>query len=153
MKYNDTRETCTGGAYFVCTLPFTLTGRVMEGKHLGRSIGFPTANLSYEPASGQWPPEGVYIATVLMEGDQRPHTAILNQGRHPTAPEGPPTVEAHLLDNPGQSLYGKQLTLTYRQFLRPETTFSSLEDLQKQLEKDRQAARLWHAQHLLKGDL
>lgn len=137
----------------MCTLPFTLTGRVMEGKHLGRSIGFPTANLSYEPASGQWPPEGVYIATVRMEGEDRPRIAILNQGRHPTAPEGAPTVEAHLLDDPGQCLYGQQLTLTYRQFLRPETTFSSLEDLQKQLEKDRQAARLWHAQHLLKGDL
>lgn len=152
MKYNDTRETCTGGVCLVCTLPFTLTGRVMEGKHLGRSIGFPTANLSYEPSAGPWPPEGVYIATVLIEGENHPHTAILNQGRHPTAPEGAPTVEAHLLDAPGQSLYGKQLTLTYRQFLRPETAFASLEDLKNQLQKDRQAALLWHTQHLLKGE-
>ena len=136
----------------MCTLPFILTGRVMEGKHLGRSIGFPTANLSYEPLAGQWPPEGVYIATALIEGEEHPRTAIINQGRHPTAPEGPPTVEAHLLDAPAQSLYGRQLTLTYRRFLRPETTFASLDDLQSQLEKDRQAALLWHTQHLLKGE-
>lgn len=132
----------------MCTLPFTLTGRVMEGKHLGRSIGFPTANLSYEPSAGPWPPEGVYIATVLIEGENHPHTAILNQGRHPTAPGGPPTIEAHLLGYPADdSLYGRRIDLTYLLYLRPERSFPSLQALQVQLREDRQAAVAYADEH------
>lgn len=128
--------------------PFCLSGRVIEGKHLGRSIGFPTANLAYDPHDRPWPREGVYIATARVEGDARTYLSILNQGRHPTAPEGLPTVEAFLLDYTGPSLYGKRLHLTYQQFLRPERKFASLEALKAQLLQDQQSARDWYT----KGD-
>lgn len=128
--------------------PFYLSGRVIEGKRLGRSIGFPTANLAYDPHDRPWPREGVYIATAQVEGDDRTYLSILNQGRHPTAPEGLPTVEAFLLDYHGPSLYGKRLHLTYQQFLRPEQKFASLEDLKAQLLRDQQSARDWYT----KGD-
>ena len=135
----------------MCTLSFSLTGRVMEGKHLGRTLGFPTANLAYDPQDRRWPREGVYIATAQVEGDDTPYVAILNQGHHPTAPDGAPTVEAHLLDYQGPSLYGCQLELTYRRFLRPEIRFASLAALHRQLDQDKQAARQWQETESWKG--
>ena len=132
-------------------LSFSLTGRVMEGKHLGRTLGFPTANLTYDPQDRHWPKEGVYIVTAQIEGDDTPYVAILNQGRHPTAPDGAPTVEAHLLDYKGPPLYGRQLALTYRRYLRPEIKFASLEALHRQLEQDKQLARQWQKAELWKG--
>ena len=71
------------------------------------------------------------------------YLCVLNQGRHPTAPGGAPTVEAHLLDYDGGPLYGEEITLEYLHFLRPETTFPSLEALRDQLNRDKQNARSW----------
>ena len=124
-------------------LPFELTGLVVPGKQLGRRLGFPTANIAYDPLSRVWPREGVYAGIAMLENDDRRYLAILNQGRHPTAPGGMPTVEAHLLGHPDIPLYGRRLTLVYRVFLRPETAFASLEALQNQLALDRQSALAW----------
>ncbi len=124
-------------------LPFELTGTVVPGKQLGSRLGFPTANIAYDPQSRDWPREGVYAGVATVEGESQSYVAILNQGRHPTAPGGMPTVEAHLLGYPERPLYAKRLTLTYRLFLRPETTFSSLDALRRQLAKDKQSALQW----------
>lgn len=124
-------------------LPFTLCGTVQRGKRLGSRLGFPTANIAYQPGDREWPREGVYVGVAQMgEGGER-YLAILNQGRHPTAPEGAPTVEAHLIGFPYEPLYGAGLRLSYRHFLRGEMTFVSLEALQAQLERDRQSALAW----------
>lgn len=128
-------------------LPFELTGQVVPGKQLGTKLGFPTANIAYDPQSRQWPREGVYVGVASISGDDRRYIAILNQGRHPTAPGGMPTVEAHLLDYPMQPLYGKRLTLTYRDFLRSEVTFPSLDALREQLAQDRLNALAWARTH------
>jgi len=135
-------------------LPFELTGRVVPGKQLGTKLGFPTANIAYDPQSRAWPREGVYVGVASVEGDSRRYVTILNQGRHPTSPDGMPTVEAHLLGYPECPLYGKQLTLCYRAFLRPETAFPSLDALRSQLASDRQNALAWAAEnepHLTEG--
>ena len=135
-------------------LPFELTGLIVHGKQLGSTLGFPTANIAYDPQSRCWPREGVYVGVANVEGEDRSYVAILNQGRHPTAPGGMPTVEAHLLGHPNRPLYGKRLMLCYRAFLRPETTFPSLEALRAQLAKDRRNALAWAAQnepHLTEG--
>lgn len=124
-------------------LPFVLTGQVVPGKQLGSRLGFPTANIAYDPHSRLWPKEGVYVGIAALENDDRRYLAILNQGRHPTAPGGMPTVEAHLLGYPNVPLYGRSLTLTYRAFLRPETTFESLDALKHQLAGDRLSALQW----------
>ena len=97
-------------------LPFRLEGVTVRGKRLGTRLGYPTANLKYPPTE-TLPADGVYVA--LAEVDGRRYPAVLNQGRHPTAPEGNPTVETHLLGYPGGDLYGKPLTLTYLHNLRP----------------------------------
>ena len=128
-------------------LPFELTGLIVPGKQLGTKLGFPTANIAYDPQSRQWPCEGVYAGVATVEGEDRSYAAILNQGRHPTSPDGMPTVEAHLLGYPQQPLYGKRLTLVYRVYLRPETTFPSLDALREQLAADRLNALEWASQN------
>jgi len=135
-------------------LPFELTGQVVPGKQLGTKLGFPTANIAYDPQSREWPREGVYAGVAAIEGEDRSYIAILNQGRHPTAPGGMPTVEAHLLGYPERPLYGKRLTLCYRAFLRSETTFPSLDALRDQLAQDRLNALEWakiNEPHLTEG--
>ena len=140
--------------WFLAELPFELNGQVVPGKQLGTRLGFPTANIAYDPQSRAWPKEGVYAGVATVEGDERRYIAILNQGRHPTAPGGMPTVEAHLLGYPERPLYGKHLMLTYRAFLRPEVTFPSLDALRNQLAQDRLNALAWaeeHEPHLTEG--
>lgn len=129
-------------------LPFELTGTVKPGKQLGSKLGFPTANIAYQPDGESWPDEGVYAGIATVEGDERSYVCILNQGKHPTAPGGAPTVEAHLLGYPSQALYEKRLHLRYCAFLRPEETFSSLDALKNQLSLDRENALLWAEQHV-----
>lgn len=122
---------------------FTLRGRVVRGKRLGSRLGFPTANIAYDPQSRAWPREGVYAGVAWVDGEARGYVSILNQGRHPTAPEGMPTVEAHLLGHAHGDLYGRELTLAYCLFLRPEQAFPSLEALRAQLDRDRESAVAW----------
>jgi len=124
-------------------LPFELVGTVRPGKQLGTQLGFPTANIAYQPESRSWPREGVYAGIAHVEGEDLSYVCILNQGRHPTAPGGAPTVEAHLLHYPSRKLYGQRLHLLYCAYLRPETTFSSLDELKKQLDADRESAVRW----------
>ncbi len=124
------------------SLPFTICGRTVHGKRLGTELGFPTANLTYPP-DVQLPPDGVYVAWALLGGIRYP--AILNQGRHPTAPEGHATIETHLLGYDGGDLYGQELTLTYVHYLRPEMRFGSLDALKAQLAADETRAHAWIA--------
>lgn len=124
-------------------LPFTLTGEVIRGKQLGSRLGFPTANIRYDAHRNAWPAEGVYAGIACVQDEL--FLCVLNQGKHPTSPEGVPTVEAHLLDYSGGALYGETITLEYLHYLRPEQTFPSLEALKEQLAQDRQTARQWAA--------
>lgn len=121
---------------------FSVSGEIMHGKHLGRTLGFPTANLEC-PTGADLPPNGVHIASMeIFTGPYAGQTlpCVLNQGRQPTAPSGIATVEAHVLDFSGD-LYGAQITLRYICFLRPETKFASLDALKAQLALDAQRAR------------
>lgn len=130
-------------------LPFELSGQVVPGKQLGSKLGFPTANIAYDPAERSWPREGVYVGLARLDGEEeKAYVTILNQGRHPTAPGGMPTVEAHLLGYPARPLYGCKLHLRYLAYLRPETTFPSLDALRQQLESDKALALAWADEHL-----
>ena len=125
---------------------FSISGTIMHGKHLGRTLGFPTANLEC-PARPDLPPSGVYIAVMevfsgTFAGQKLP--CVLNQGRQPTAPSGITTVEAHVLDFSGD-LYDAQVTMNYIHFLRPERKFDSLDALKAQLALDVQQARDYFA--------
>lgn len=124
--------------------PYSLSGRVVRGKQLGQELGFPTANIAW-PQGKAIPPKGVYFARVWVEG--MPHLSVLNIGTHPTAPEGPPSIEAYLLDFEGD-LYGKHLRAELWRFSRPERRFDSLDALREQIGKDRELARAFFEERM-----
>ncbi|MFT3853471.1 MAG: riboflavin kinase [Ilumatobacteraceae bacterium] len=119
---------------------FSLSGPVVHGSGLGRTIGFPTANLELPP--NQFVPmNGVYAAVVeLPDGDER--RAAVNIGVRPTVEEhGKLVVEAHLLDFDGD-LYDQRITVAFRRWLRDERRFESLDALVAQLATDIRQIRL-----------
>ena len=117
--------------------PHILTGTVVPGKQLGRKLGIPTANLVY-PEGLAMPRFGVYACEAQVEGAKYP--AVTNIGTRPTVAGKSITVEPWLLDYSGD-LYGKEITLAFYRFLRPEQKFSSLEDLKAAIHRDAEATR------------
>ena len=119
--------------------PFTILGTVVEGDKLGRTIGFPTANLSAH--NEQYPPNGVY-AVEVRRGTEILH-GVVNIGVRPTIANasGERVLEAHLFDFTGD-LYGEDLEITFRKFLRPEQKFAGLDALKAQIARDAEAARV-----------
>ena len=129
--------------------PYTLHGTVVHGQHLGRQLGFPTANLSLPPDKFL-PRYGVYAVQVALGRDPciaTPYPAVMNLGCRPTVKAGDaPTGEIHLLDWQGD-LYGQELAVNLRHFLRPEQRFESLTALQAQIQQDCAQARHCLANH------
>ena len=108
--------------------PYAICGKVVSGRQLGRTIGFPTANLSL-PEEKLIPAAGVYICEV----DDR--KALLNIGNNPTVNGTEQTVELYLPDFEGD-LYGKKLTVKLLKYLRPERKFENMEALRQQIVQD-----------------
>jgi riboflavin kinase/FMN adenylyltransferase len=111
---------------------YNLRGRVVHGKRLGRTIGFPTVNLQVCPDC-LVPAYGVYATIVTLDGTS--YGAATNVGVRPTFDDGPPSVEAHILDFT-QDLYGHELELSFVRRLRPELDFENVQALIEQLHKD-----------------
>lgn len=107
--------------------PHVYTGAVVHGKQLGRTIGFPTANLVV-PEGILVPAHGVYAAKVITP-DGKEHMAVTNVGTRPTVDDGDAvTVEPWILDFDGD-LYGREIRVEYYKRLRGEQKFSGLEEL------------------------
>ena len=113
------------------------TGKVIKGQQLGRRLGTPTANLSL-PEALLCLPFGVYICRAKGEGVDVP--AVTNIGNRPTVSGENVTVEPWLLDFEGD-LYGKDLTLEFYHYLRPERKFPSLAELQEEILKNGEQTR------------
>lgn len=112
-------------------------GVVERGRQLGRTIGFPTLNIAWEPEAR--PAYGVY-AVEVDAGMKRPLRGVANYGVRPTVDQTTrPLLEVHLLE-PSVLTYGIKLTVNWLHFLRPESKFGGLEELRAQIEKDRQNA-------------
>ena len=109
-----------------------LTGTVVAGQKLGRTIGVPTANLPMPEGLVQLP-FGVYACKAWVDGKH--YIAVTNVGTRPTVNGKNVTVEPWILDFDGD-LYGKEITLFFHKFLRPEQKFGSLEALKSQIQKD-----------------
>lgn len=113
--------------------PYILSGRVRSGRHLARSLGFPTANLA--PADVMYPAFGVYKVRVL-DLDGKDYPAIANVGIKPTLEEASsPVIEVHI-PNFSADIYGKKLRIAFENFIRPEKKFASLEMLKAQIKED-----------------
>ena len=115
---------------------YTLNGTVVHGKKLGRTIGFPTANIDVDSTDKLIPANGIYAADAIT-ADGHAYRAVVNIGRRPTVdnPAAPVTIEAHL-DGFTGSLYEQPLTLHFLDRLREEKKFDDLTSLQHQIEQD-----------------
>ncbi len=117
---------------------YTVTGVVLEGRKLGRTLGFPTANLL--TADEQLPPDGVWAVRARV--GERWYPGVANLGRRPTvaAPDAPRLLETHLFDFDGD-LYGTTLEVGFERFLRAEEKFATLDELKEAIARDVAAAR------------
>ncbi|MBR6825491.1 MAG: riboflavin biosynthesis protein RibF, partial [Oscillospiraceae bacterium] len=117
--------------------PHMLRGTVVTGRRLGRTIGIPTANV--DPGEKRLlPRHGVYAAKAVFEGQT--HLAVVNIGNRPTVGGTHVTVEPWLLDFEGD-LYGKELTLLFYAFLRPEQAFPDLDALRREIHRNAEQTR------------
>lgn len=112
--------------------PQLLTGTVVSGRHLGRTLGIPTANLHF-PQGLLVPRFGVYACMAHTPAGTFP--AVTNVGIRPTVGGHHVTAEPWLLDFEGD-LYGREITLAFYRFLRPERQFPSLEALREEILKN-----------------
>lgn len=117
--------------------PHMLTGNVIHGHQLGRTLGIPTANLALPQALAQ-PRHGVYACRVTVDG--KIYGAVTNIGTRPTVNGEGVTVEPWILDYAGD-LYGKEIRLEFLQFLRPEQKFPDLAALKAEILRNAEQTR------------
>lgn len=120
---------------------YALEGTVVEGRQIGRTIGFPTANLAIIDPDKLIPANGVYAVWVECEG--RRYKGAMSIGHRPTFDAGERSIEVHLLQFSGD-LYGKSLHVECMHHLRSELKFDSVDDLVFQMQQD-----CWNADRLL----
>lgn len=115
-----------------------LTGIIVHGKGLGRTVGMPTANLQWD-AGSVLPETGVYAS--LLEADGQTYFGVTNVGMRPSVDSDPtPTVETFLLDFNGD-LYNRRVRLRLKAYLRPVRKMASLDDVRAQVQADSVRAR------------
>ena len=124
------------GAEKMLGYDYTLSGPVVNGKHQGTRIGFPTANIRTNPRK-LLPAYGVYAAR--MRCGEKSWPAVVNIGLQPTIPSGAVTVEAHAIGASGD-FYGEVAAVELKARLRGEIRFGSVEELKAQIERDRAEA-------------
>jgi riboflavin kinase/FMN adenylyltransferase len=117
--------------------PYSLSGPVVHGYERGRTIGFPTANLSLS-ADRALPALGVYATRATIDG--RTYVGATHVGRRPTFDAGHVSVETHVVNYEGD-LYDKRITVAFEHRIRPEVKFSGPEELIAQIAKDVATAR------------
>jgi riboflavin kinase/FMN adenylyltransferase len=122
--------------------PYEINGQVVAGKEIGRTIGYPTANVQLDSELKLIPMNGVYSAEVeLVDGSKR--QAMVNIGVRPTLDdENQRSIEVHVLDF-NADLYGQAIKVYFHQFVRDEIRFSNLEELKSQIKADEVAIRTY----------
>ncbi len=116
--------------------PFSLSGRVVHGKALGRKLGFPTANIEI-PEGFVVPQRGVYAARVIIGGDR--FFAVANVGTKPTVNDKKPNIEAYIFGFDGE-IYGDEIKIEFCKKLRDIKKFENTEQLSQQIERDKHTA-------------
>jgi riboflavin kinase/FMN adenylyltransferase len=118
--------------------PYEAEGTIIGGRRLGRTIGFPTVNIAWEPELK--PAYGVYAVEVIFNGEAMP--AVANYGQRPTVESGPvaPLLEAHVLRGTAPTT-GDSVRVRWVRRLRSEQKFADLAALQAQIAKDSTAAK------------
>ena len=112
--------------------PYTVSGEIVHGRKLGRTIGMPTVNL-IPPQEKLLPPKGVYYSRTLLDG--KTYRSITNIGTKPTVDGQKMGVETYIYDF-NQDVYGKYAVVELLEFKRPEMKFASVEQLKLQMQSD-----------------
>ncbi|HZZ60123.1 MAG TPA: bifunctional riboflavin kinase/FAD synthetase [Roseiarcus sp.] len=115
---------------------YSVSGRVISGQRLGRTLGVPTANIALAPTNRL--AHGIYAVRALIDGES--HPAVASFGVRPTIKPGPPLLEVHLLDFDGD-LYGREMTVEFVERIREERRFESLDLLVAEMRRDKERAR------------
>ncbi len=117
---------------------YSILGTVVQGAQIGRKLGFPTANLSAH--NEQFPPNGVYAVNASLDGEQL--KGVVNIGVRPTIANasGERLLELHLFDFE-RDIYGRDIEVFFRAFIRVEQKFAGLDELKAQIAKDAEQAR------------
>jgi len=117
--------------------PFFFSGKVVKGDQLGRTLGYPTANLVYTDSDKIHLGEGVYAVHVWVKGIKK--GGMLSIGKRPTLNDTEERIEVNIFDFDGD-LYGTDLQVSVVAYLRPQEKYNSLEELTAQIAKDKEAA-------------
>lgn len=117
--------------------PYSISGFVMDGDRIGRSIGFPTANIDVPEPYKLIPADGAYA--VLIDYQGRSYQGMLNIGQRPTVSGEERRIEVNIFDF-SDEIYNERLTLHFIKLLRREQKFGSIDELKAQLNRDRQSA-------------
>ncbi len=112
---------------------YPVSGTVTDGKKLGRTIGYPTANIEVNRLK-LLPKKGAYITDVFIDGEQ--YQGMLSIGTNPTVEGTDLTTEVYILDF-DRDIYGKEITVAFREFLHEEIKFESIEKLIERLDEDK----------------
>jgi riboflavin kinase / FMN adenylyltransferase len=115
---------------------YSVSGRVISGQRLGRTLSVPTANIALEPTNRL--AHGIYAVVARIEGQAFP--AVASFGTRPTVDDGPPLLEVHLLDFDGD-LYGREMEVEFIERIRDERKFDSIPALVAEMERDKERAR------------
>lgn len=115
---------------------YFISGTIVEGRHIGRSIGFPTANIKPDNQYKLIPSDGVYAVEVKLDDISYP--GMLSIGSNPTVNSDPSarSIEVHILDF-DKNIYGKGISVTFRKRLRDEIKFENTEQLAAQMALDK----------------
>ena len=113
---------------------FSLSGEIVHGKSIGRTLGFPTANIEVKEEYKLLPKNGVYLIQSVI--DHNKYFGMMNIGIKPTINKSSKTIEVNFFDFEG-NLYDKKITVNIKQFIRDERKFDSLELLKSQIHKDK----------------
>ena len=114
--------------------PYFISGKVVNGKKIGRTIGFPTANIQINESYKLLPKNGVYI--VSSEIKNVLHFGMMNIGNNPTLGDNEQSIEIHFFDLK-EDIYNENLQIAFLENIREEHKFNSITELQTQLEKDK----------------
>ena len=118
---------------------YFMNGTIVEGKKLGRKIGYPTANIKPDYHNKLIPKDGVYAVEICFEGEK--YSGMLSIGLNPTVNKGtdPRTIEVNIFDF-DRDIYGSKIRVIFRFRLRDEMKFESISELAEQIELDKKKA-------------
>lgn len=119
---------------------YSVSGTVVHGKKIGRTIGYPTANIETDQVK-LLPKKGAYIVEVFVKNQQ--YKGMLSIGTNPTVNGEKLTVEVYILDFTGD-IYDEKITVAFRDFLHDEIKFEGLEKLIEKLDEDKKRTEKFH---------